>query len=640
MCGIAGYLSTSIAVTETIGTNMANRIQHRGPDGAGIWLDAEAGVVLAHRRLAVVDLTDAGKQPMASVDGRWTLVFNGEIYNHQTLRKEVQAAGWTTSWRGHSDTETLLAALQLWGLEDTLTRLNGMFAIALWDQEDRSLFLARDRIGEKPLFYSAFGQSFAFGSELKAFKGCPDWHGEIDRHVLSLYLRHGYVPDPHCIYHGVSKLAPGHWLCVKDGKASAPVPYWQLSEVTRAPVQDASPEDIIDTLEGRLKTAVGLRMEADVPLGAFLSGGIDSSLVVAMMQSQSERPVQTFTIGFEVPGYNEAENAKAMAVHLGTDHTELYLSPKDAMDVIPSLPQIWDEPFADSSQIPTLLLSKMTREHVTVALSGDGGDELFCGYNRYGQGYSLHRRLRGLPRPLRDGLARVLHSLPAHTIDRVIAAMPQNLRYPPVGDRLNKLGLVLSKTEGADFYRTLVSQFQDPSVIANGVSEAPSLLSNPDAWPAFDDFRATMMYLDMLTYLPGDILTKVDRASMAVSLEARVPLLDHTLIEYAWSLPLDVKVRNGKTKWALRQVLERHVPIELIERPKMGFGIPIEHWLAGPLRDWAEALLDEKQMAEEGYLNSTAVRALWDGYCGGRNRAHYPIWTILMFQAWLRENHA
>lgn len=635
MCGVAGYWSASVQASERLALTMAARIAHRGPDGDGAWADAQDGVALAHRRLAILDLSLAGRQPMVSADGRLILVFNGEIYNHRALRDRVEAAGWDAGWCGHSDTETLLAALQLWGVAGALPLLNGMFAFAVWDRSRRVLTLARDRMGEKPLFYGTVADTFLFGSELKALAAHPHWRGEIDRDVLALFLRHAYVPDPHCIYRGMAKLPAAHWLEVTERGPGEPVCYWDLNRVVTQPRRSASPEDLTEELEGRLATAIGRRMEADVPLGAFLSGGMDSSLVVALMQAQAARPVRTFTIGFEVAGYNEAENAKAVAAHLGAEHTELYLTPQDALDVVPELPRIWDEPFADSSQIPTLLLSRMTRDHVTVALSGDGGDELFCGYNRYGLGYSLHRRLGVLPSSARRAAGALLQALPAHVIDGMMRCLPQNRRMPALGDRLGKLGAVLAKAGGADFYRTLISINAEPGRLAPGAREPDTLLSRPDAWPVLDDFRETMMALDALTYLPGDILTKVDRASMAVGLEARAPFLDHELVEFAWSLPLEAKLRDGRTKWALRQVLRRHVPDGLVDRPKMGFGVPIEHWLSGPLRDWAESLLSEERLTAHGYLDVAAVRGMWREQVTGRRRWHQQLWSILMLQAWL-----
>jgi len=635
MCGIVGYQSSSTNVSKDIALAMAERISSRGPDAAGAWIDDTEGLVIAHRRLAILDLSEAGQQPMVSENGQLVLVFNGEIYNHRALRIEVEAAGWSTPWRGYSDTETLLAALQLWGLAKTLPRLNGMFAFGLWDCSRSVLYLARDRAGEKPLYYGTSGAAFFFSSELKALTIHPDWTGEINRDVLALYLRHAYVPDPYCIYKGMKKLPPAHWVEVHENIVSEPICYWNIAEATQAKRRDDPPEILIDKLETCLTNAIELRMEADVPLGAFLSGGIDSSTVVALMQKNSVRPVKTFTIGFDVVGYNEAENAKQVAQHLNTEHTELYLTAQDALDIVPRLPEIWDEPFADSSQIPTLLLSQMTRNHVSVALSGDAGDELFCGYNRYAQGFTLHKALRNLPDPMRQIISVLFRALPAQLIDRVTQYLPPRFRYPALGDRLNKLGSVLSNAEGIELYRALISQFQDPNSVVLNAYEPKTLLNISENWPLIEDFRETMMYLDTMTYLPGDILTKVDRASMATSLEARVPFLDHNVIEYAWTLPMSAKLKNGQTKWALRQVLENHVPKTLIDRPKMGFGVPIEYWLSGPLRDWADTLLDEKRLKEDGFFEVSVVRKMWTEHCNGKRRWHSQIWTILMFMAWL-----
>ena len=644
MCGITGFWGKCDHANQVART-MANRIAHRGPDSFGEWLDGEAGIALSHRRLSIIDLSEAGHQPMHSRDGRYVLSYNGEIYNHMDIRAEIATASGPQNWRGHSDTETLLAAISLFGLQGALERCNGMFAFALWDRQTRLLHLARDRMGEKPLYYGHQKQSFMFGSELKALTAHPDWQGAVDRDALTLFLRHNAVPAPYSIYQNLKKLPPAHYVTISAGGAavSEPVCYWSLEDVVARgqskPLQGTA-EALTDQLEALLTDAIGIRMAADVPLGAFLSGGIDSSTVVALMQAQSSRPVRTFSIGFDEAGYNEAQHAKAVAAHLGTEHTELYVRPEDVLALIPRLPEIWDEPFADSSQLPTLLVSQMARQHVTVSLSGDGGDELFCGYGRYALGYRIWQKLSVFPKPVRSAVGAVLSHMPVQALQKVNDLLPGRLRQPAFGDRLLKLAEVLGYGDGASFYRSLVSHQKDPATIVIGGTEPPTVLTDRTLWPKVSDFREQMMYLDAKTYLPDDILTKVDRASMAVSLEARVPLLDHRVVEFAYALPLAMKLRDGQSKWLLRQVLYRHVPRQIMDRPKMGFGVPIEHWLRGPLRDWGEALLDEKRLREESFFDPAPIRRMWDEHQKGTRRWHYYLWDVLMFQAWLDQTKA
>lgn len=624
---------------EETASQMARRIEARGPDDAGVWVDKASGISLAHRRLSIIDLSPAGHQPMVSPCGRFVLVYNGEIYNHVDLRAKLEAEGGHFDWHGHSDTETLLAALRHWGVEEALQRLNGMFAFALWNVQERLLFLARDRMGEKPLYYGRSDGTFLFGSELKALAAHPDWKGEIDREALTLFLRHNYVPAPWSIYQDIRKLPAAHFVIVRERGRTIGEPqcYWNLSEVAERGATDACSEsgELTDTLDELLRDSVRLRMEADVPLGAFLSGGIDSSTVVALMQAQSSRPVNTFSIGFYEASYNEAKHAKVVARHLGTDHTELYVTPEEAMAVIPKLPDIYDEPFSDSSQIPTFLVSRLARQHVTVCLSGDGADELFCGYSRYLLGYRVWQKLRLLPPVARKSLSWACDHAPGHGLDRIQRMLPKRFQLSSLADRLPKFAEVLGHREGNLFYRELVSHWKQPDQIVRGGHEPETLLCHSAQLPVLPGLRERMMYLDMITYLPDNILVKVDRASMAVSLEARVPLLDHRIVEFALRVPTEYKYGKGKGKWLLRQVLYRYVPRKLIERPKMGFGVPIEHWLRGPLREWAEALLEEKRLREEGFFDPMPIRRIWSEHLSGQRRWHYYLWDVLMFQAWL-----
>ncbi|MBK1706866.1 asparagine synthase (glutamine-hydrolyzing) [Halochromatium glycolicum] len=644
MCGITGYWGGSRS-DAAVAQQMAAAIQTRGPDDAGVWCDSHAGLALAHQRLAVLDLSPAGHQPMVSPCGRYVLCYNGEIYNHLDLRQELAAANGGFAWRGHSDTETLLAALRHWGLEGALARLNGMFAFALWDSRERLLYLSRDRMGEKPLYYGRSGGAFVFGSTLNALRAHPLWAGRIDRNALALYLRYNYVPTPWSIYRGIAKLPPAHYVVIREGGRAigAPQCYWGLAAVAEAGAAEAGAgagagaAELSDELDVLLTDAVQRRMASDVPLGAFLSGGYDSTMVTALMQAQSQRPVRTFSIGFHEAAYDESRHAKKVAAHLGTEHTELYVSPEQAMAVVPKLPLIYDEPFADSSQIPTFLVSQLARRHVTVALSGDGGDELFCGYNRYVLGYQVWRFLQLLPNPLRRVIAATLRRAPGHGLDSLQRRLPPRLRVPQLADRLPKLADVLAHRDGQSFYRSLVSHAKQPDRIVIGAREPESALASAGSFPRLPGPRERMMFMDLMTYLPDDILTKVDRASMAVGLEARVPLLDHRVVEFAWRVPIRYKFREGQGKWLLRQVLDRYVPRPLMNRPKTGFAVPIEHWLRGPLRDWAEDLLNDTRLLNDGFLDPRPIREMWREHQSGARSWHFHLWDVLMFQAWLRE---
>jgi asparagine synthase (glutamine-hydrolysing) len=618
---------------------MTTSLRHRGPDDGGTWVDAAAGVALGHRRLSIVDLSEAGHQPMSSRSGDIVVVYNGEVYNHNDTRRELEALG--AAFRGSSDTEVIVEAYAHWDVRDVLPRLNGMFAIAAWNRRARELTLVRDRMGIKPVYWAQFAGTLIFGSELKSLCAHRGWTPRVRRQAVATFMRHGYIPGPHTIYEGVYKLPPGSLLRFRPDRDREPqiTQYWSLDDVAHAGLaarSTATDSELAQELDSLLTDAVGRRMIADVPLGAFLSGGVDSSTVAALMQTQSSRPVKTYCIGFDVGAYNEAPHAKAVANHLGTEHTEMYVSPNDALATIPELPRWYDEPFADQSQIPTLLLSRLTRQHVTVALSGDGGDELFIGYPRYFWNLRLQGRIERIPAPVRKltsaGLQMLTRSMRTDWMER----MPRRLGNVLTRSRLQKLGVALDTTDPDAIYREVISIWDRPSELVRSPTEVSDRIWNPSLTKGISSIAERMQLIDMATYLPDNILTKVDRASMAVALEARVPLIDYRVVEWAWRLPLHAKLRDGRGKWILRQVLRRYVPDRLIERPKMGFGIPLGEWLRGPLRDWGEELLEERRLNQDDLLDPTMVRRTWQGHVSGQRDCASQLWPILMLQSWLR----
>ena len=646
MCGFAGLIGPAgqPGAQAQLAHAMASTLEHRGPDDAGSWSNETGCVGLGFRRLSIIDLSPEGHQPMQSSDRRYTVVFNGEIYNFEALKSELRRAGHT--FRGHSDTEVLLCAISHWGMEDALPRLWGMFAFALWDEQEQRLHLVRDRVGKKPLYYGWFGQHFLFGSELKALRAHPAFTATVDRDALASYLRFVYVPAPLSIYEGVSKLPAGSWTTIEpDRPGHSPVPrtYWQAQHVAEHgndhPLR-LSDKAAADELERLLDDATGLRAVADVPVGAFLSGGIDSTVVVASLQKHSRRGVSTFTIGYTNDQYDESVHARAIAQHLGTEHTELIVSPAEARAVIPRLPSLYDEPFADASQIPTFLVSELARQHVTVALSGDGGDEVFGGYNRYVMGTWLWARLKRIPAPARRAAARTMLSIAPDRWDRMGRRMdpfmPSKRRSLVTGNNAHKLAGILDADSVDVMYSRLVATWDnaDDLVIGAGTSGTRSLAASTKL-----DAAHQMMLHDMLTYLPDDILVKVDRASMGASLEVRTPLLDHRLIEFASRLPDHQLIRDGEGKWLLRQVLQRHVPRELFDRPKHGFGVPIDAWLRGPLRDWATDLLSPSRLRREGYFEVDPVQKALSAHLSGERNLQYHLWAILMFESWLENEH-
>ena len=650
MCGITGYFEAVPRSTgeelEATAMAMAATLHHRGPDDSGVWADPVAGIVLAHRRLSILDLSPLGHQPMHSPCGRYVVTFNGEIYNFRALRQELDARG--QQFRGQSDTEVLVACVTEFGILSAVRRLNGMFAFALWDRRERQLYLVRDRLGEKPLYYGYLGTTLVFGSELKALRTHPEFDCSLNRDGLALYLRHSCIPAPFSIYEGISKVLPGTVIRISPedtNRIPTVTRYWSVEAAAEQGLANpftGSEVDAVGQLDTLLRDAVKHRMEADVPLGAFLSGGIDSSLIVALMQAQSNQPVRTFTMGFHEAQYNEANHAKAVAQHLGTNHTELYVTPKEAMGVIPHLPALYGEPFSDPSQIPTFLVSRLARQDVTVVLSGDGGDELFGGYDHYLLGADVWQKIQRIPNPMRALLARSIRAVSRTQWNRLIAPiahlLPHSTWQRNPGEKLHSVARVLTAEAPESLHLEMVSHWKQPAEIVLGAQEPLTAVTDHRRHLPVAEYEPRMMYIDSLTYLPDDILVKLDRASMAVSLEARVPFLDHRLVEFSWHVPLAWKIREGKGKWLLRKLLQKYVPPALTERPKMGFGVPIDVWLRGPLREWAECLLEEKRMKDDGFFDPQQIRTKWEEHQRGTGQWEFFLWDVLMFQAWLEQD--
>jgi asparagine synthase (glutamine-hydrolysing) len=642
MCGLAGFLSRDPLGEEEIKgvlPAMATAVAHRGPDDEGFWSDAVAGIALCHRRLSIVDLSPLGHQPMQSASGRYVIVFNGEIYNYQDLRRELISLG--CHFKGASDTEVLLAAVEQWGIERTLERAAGMFAFALWDRQERTLFLARDRFGEKPLYFGVNGRTLLFGSELKALRAHPAWANEVDRDALALMMQQDYIPAPFTIFKGIRKLLAGAFVRVRVQHGDFQIEerrYWYPEQLFDAVETSMTAQDAVESVERALTTSIRRQMIADVPLGAFLSGGTDSSLVVALMQKMSSQPVRTFSIGFSDAAYDESPFARAVANHLGTKHTEYQVTPRDCLDVIPLLPQIYDEPFADQSQIPTYLVSKLARRDVTVALSGDGGDELFGGYGRYRIAMDKWQALSRLPQALRVGGRAIVEKIPLGALE--LATRPASVwsrgQSQGLADKLHERSSRWSASSLREFYRVGLKRWQVPHQPVLGVSTNDLEMQDAVRLRHADGLKQ-MMHFDTCTYLPDDILVKVDRAAMAVSLETRVPILDVAVAQAAWRIPSSILMKDGRGKWVLRELLSRYIPQEMIERPKKGFGVPIARWLRGDLRTWAGELLDAYRLRQEGYFDAAMVQRRWRQHLSGRANWHAHLWNVLMFQLWLEK---
>lgn len=644
MCGFAGFLGAKNIrnkhLVHSILKKMNDRLIHRGPDSEGYWCNFDSEIFMSHRRLSIVDLSFSGTQPMISKSSEFTIVFNGEIYNHLEIRQEIKKINPGISWKGTSDTETLLASLDFFGIENTLKRLTGMFSFALWSNKTKTLTLARDRIGEKPLYYgwqgSGMARSFLFGSELKALREHPSFENSINRNSVNLFMKYNNVPAPNSIYKNIYKLMPGNFLQISLANQEFKIiQYWSLAQIAsnafNNPIFDTD-NNIINNIESILKNTIKQQMIADVPIGAFLSGGIDSSSVVALMQNQSNQKINTFSIGFEEKNFDEAKNAMKIAKYLGTNHNELYVSSKEAMSIIPSLPIYYDEPFADSSQIPTFLVSRLAKKNVTVSLSGDGGDEVFGGYNRYYYADKYLNICNRLPGRLSNILKNFILGISVQTWSTIFSTLKINNNF---GEKLYKVAKIIEEKNFYRVYDFLISNWGNPESFVLGTENNnidSKYILDPPLQPY--DSAIQLMILDMLNYLPNDILTKVDRASMGVSLETRLPFLNHELIEYMIRVPKKFKINNGIRKWALKKILNKYIPEKLVNRSKSGFAVPIDAWIRGPLREWTDSLINEKNIKSEGFLNYNEIDKKWKEHKSGKKNWHHELWAVLMFQSW------